>query len=209
MATLGDLKTRIITEVNRDDLTDDLAGQLAIFITRSIDYYANQRFSFNEARSTTVLTPLDEYVDLPAGTRLVDRVFLLVANTRYELTKRETWYIEGLYSAPQQGQPTDFAFINGQIRLWPTPNQAWTLIWETVTDVLPVITTASADTVSNTWTNAGQDVIDARTRIYLYRDQFRDNEGLAQASLAEREALARLKGESNRLISTGRVRASW
>jgi hypothetical protein len=206
MATKAALKNRIVTEVNRDDLLDDLATQFETFFQRSIDYYADQRFSFNEARDTTVLVPGVEYVDLPTGTRLVDRVFVLINSTRYEMQKRETWYIEGLYSAPQQGQPTDFAFINGQIRLWPTPNQAWSLIWETVTDVLPPLT---ADTDSNAWTTQGQDLIDARCRMFLYRDQFRDNEGLAQAALAEKEALSRLKGESNRLISTGRVRASW
>lgn len=206
MATKAQLKARIATEVNRDDLLDDLATQFETFFNRSIDYYADQRFSFNEARATSTLVIGDEYADLPTGSRMVDRVFVLINQTRYELQKRETWYIEGLYSAPQQGQPTDFAFINGQIRLWPTPSQAWTLIWETVRDVLPALTTDSSE---NAWTNAGQDLIDARCRIYLYRDQFRDNDGLVQATLAEKEALSRLKGESNRLISTGRVRSSW
>lgn len=203
--TLGDLKVRIITEVNRDDLYDDLASQLSLYISRAIDYYSNQRLVFNEARVTNVLVPLDQYCDLPVGTRVLDRVFLLVGQTRYELCKRQTWHIENLYSSPQQGQPTDFCVLDRQIRLWPTPNTAWTIIWETVTDVTPLVD----DNSSNEWTTTGQDLIDARTRYYLYRDQFRDNDGAAQSLIAEREALARLKNESNRLIGTGRVQARW
>ena len=56
MATLSDLKTRVQTELNRDDLADDLADSLTLSIQQSIDYYAPQRFWFNEKRTTSTMT---------------------------------------------------------------------------------------------------------------------------------------------------------
>ena len=38
MATLSDLKTRVQTELDRDDLADDLADSLTLSIQRSICY---------------------------------------------------------------------------------------------------------------------------------------------------------------------------
>lgn len=206
MATLGDLKTRIITEVNRDDLEDTLADQLSLYISRAIDDYANQRFWFNEARTTGVMIAGDEYLDLPAGARFVDNVYILIGQTRYKLWKRQTWYIEEMYSSPQSGQPTDYCMIGDQIRTWPTANQAYPVVWETVSDVTPALV---ADTDENNWTNEGQDLIDARTRLLLYRDQFRDRQGVMEATAAQQEALYRLKNESNRRMGTGSIQASW
>lgn len=210
MATLSDLKTRVQTELNRDDLADDLADSLTLSIQQSIDYYAPQRFWFNEGRTTTTMTIGDEYTNLPSDLRFIDKVFLVVGNVRYRMIVREMTDIEALYTTPIRGQPTDYAVFGTQIRTWPTANVAYTLIWEYVKDVTAL--DYNDPNSSNYWTTQGYDLITARTKIYLLRDYLSAMETDPRYQLAldqENSAYNRLKGETNRRLSTGRIKASW
>jgi len=204
MANLGDLKTRIITEVNRNDLEDELASSLTLCIQRAVNKFAIQRFKFNELRVTTATVINSQYLDIPTGTRVLDDPYLLVGGVRFNLTKRSMPYIENLYSTPLGGQPTDYCYwTDDTIRMWPTPQLEYPIIWLTVVDQTPLVNDAD----ESAWTNTGQDVITAQTKIYLYRDYFRDAEGEAAAERQLSEAIAALKGESNRFIGTGRIRS--
>ncbi len=207
MATLGELKTRIITETNRDDLEDDLASSLTLCIQRAIEHYADSRYWFNELRTTSTAAQGAEYINIPATLKIVDHLRIIVGGVRYPLRKLQMDQVEELYSVPLTGQPTDWAEYLGQARLWPTPNIAYTMIWEGIADVTPL--DYNDDNSSNYWTNEGYDLIDARARFLLYRDYFRDPEGMQIAKAAEVEAEGRLKGQSNRLIGTGRLQPSW
>lgn len=210
MATLSDLKTRVQTELNRDDLADDLADSLTLSIQQSIDYYAPQRFWFNEKRTTSTMTIGDEYVDLPTGLRFIDKVFLVVGNVRYRMVERQMTEIEALYTTPIRGQPTDFAVFGTQIRTWPTANLGYTLIWEYVGDVTALDYNDPNST--NYWTTQGYDLITARTKIYLLRDYLSamETDPRYQLALAQEDsAYSRLKAETNRRISTGKIKARW
>ena len=70
MSTFGALKTRIADELNRSDLT----SQIASAVPRAIEYYARERFDFNEGRSTASTVVDNQYVDFPDGLRVVDEV---------------------------------------------------------------------------------------------------------------------------------------
>jgi len=206
MATLGDLKQRIIDETNRDDLQDELASALNRVIADAIDFYQAERWVFDENRTTSACTPDNEYIDRPAGTRIVDRPFLLIGGVRYRLIKRSNAHIEGLYTTPLKGQPTDYAEYGDSLRLWPTPNLAYTIIWLTIWDVTAL--DYSDDTSENSWTNEGARLIAARAKLLLFRDYFRDDAAYARAKVQMDEAYNRLKGETNRRLGTGRVRPS-
>ena len=52
------------------------------------------------------------------------------------------------------------------------------------------------------WTNQAYDLISCRARMTLYRDQFRDAEGMQMAAAATSEALSRLKEETARRQET-------
>lgn len=211
MATLGDLKTRIITETNRDDLGDDLASTLSGIIAKSIDQYAAERWWFNELRTTSACVSANQYATLPTGFRVLDKLFLVVGNVNYTLRPRQNLEIEALYTTPISGQPTDYAVYGSQVRFWPTPNSAYPLIWELIADVTPALDYAD-DTSTNAWTNQGQDLICAEAKMRLYRDVLsaQTTDPRYQLALQQREqAYSRLKGETTRRLSTGRVRASW
>ena len=207
MATLGDLKDRIVQETNRDDLEDELADALTRVIQDAIEYYAAEPWWWNQARTTSTCTIGNEYVTRPSGVRIIDKPFLVVGNVRYDITKRSLEEIEGLYTTPISGQPTDYCEFVAQIRLWPTPNLAYTIIWLSDADVTAL--NYSDDSSSNFWTNQGAPLISARARMLLFRDYYKSDQDFLRASGAEQEWYGRLKGESNRMIGTGRVRPSW
>lgn len=208
--TLGDLRQRIIDETNRDDLADDLLDALNRVIGDAIDYYAAERWWFTEARVTSVCTPGNEYLALPTGIRLLDRPFLLVNDVRYSLAKRSMEEIEGFNTVVVQGQPTDFAVYSTNIRLWPWPSEAYTVIWLEAADAAALDYTDDAS--SNVWTVNAAPLIAARAKIILYRDYLSASEQdprIANAMMQEKEAYSRLKGETTRRLGTGRVRPSW
>lgn len=209
MATLDDLRTRLIAETNRDDLSDDLAAALNEVIQRAIEYYALQRFTFNETTATGVTVAGNQYVTLPTGIRRLDMLEVTVGANRYPLTARDYAEIQQWqgYSS-SSGQPTDYSVSEGQVRLYLTPNIAYTLSFTGIKDVTPALNYA-VGTSSNAWLVQGYDLIAARCRYLLYRDYFRDDAGASIALGAEQEAMARLRNEASRLLGTGRTRASW
>lgn len=202
--TLGGLKTRIITETNRDDLTDELASALDTVINDSIEFYATERWWWNEARVTSTTTPDNEYIDRPAAARIIDQPFLLIGGVRYDMSKRSMEWIEGMYTTPLKGQPTDYCEFGTQCRLWPMPNQAWTIIWLDIAD----LSALASDNASNYWTTACPQLISARSRMIFFRDYFKSDADYARAEVAERQWYGHFKGESNRRIGTGFVRPS-
>jgi hypothetical protein len=206
MATYADMQTRIIAETNRDDLLDDLATSLTRAINQSIEFYANTRFWFTEALLTAVCSPYNEYVAFPTGLRIIDRIGLTVGSTQYPLKVRSLVTIEDWAKvAISTGQPTDYAVYGDQIRLWRQPTIAYPLTFIGIADLSALV---DGDD-QNAWTNEAQDLIAARARYLLYRDQFRDQAGAQTAQIAEGEALSKLKGETARRLGTGRMRSSW
>ena len=209
MATLDDLKTRIITETNRDDLTDDLATALDEVISRAIEFYAVQRFTFNEYRQTASTVASNQYVTLPSGVRMIDYLSVTVGANAYPL-RPQAWQVIEEWNgyATTSGQPTDYSVQSGQVRLYPVPNIAYVLTFLGVYDVTPALD-YSDGTSTNAWLTDGYDLIAARVRYLLYRDYFRDDAGASIALGAEQEALSDLRNSASKLLGTGRMRGSW
>ena len=213
MASLGDLKTRIIAETLRDDLADDMADQLTLIIQKSIDQYASNRWWFNEKFAVLPVTVGVQTVALPAGFRYADAVWLRVGGVAYPMRALQPAEIDNLYTAGAiGGQPTDYAVLEETFYLWPTPNNAsWALEVRYVADVTPALDYAD-EASSNVWTNQGQDLITARAKLRLYRDYLSANlqdPRVVQANNQEQEAYSRLRSEHNRRLTTTNVRAGW
>jgi len=193
MATLGAIKTRIITEMVRDDLSDDLADQLATHIERACEYYAGRKFWFNTIVTTTTTTSGNAVVSVPSTVRRIDRVSIPALNINInEVTLAELPIFE------VSGIPTVYAYDGDTLRLYPTPDSTFTL---RITGIANATFPASDDD-SNIWTNEGQDLIVAHTRMTLYRDQFRDAEGVQMAMGAASDALKRLTHDTAKRLET-------
>lgn len=186
MATLAQLKTRVITELNRDDMGSggDLETVLSDTIDRAIEHYADYQFWFNRDTGTRTTTGGSSYVALPSSMRRAE----LVSYLDQPLIKVPLEQIEHLTDS---GVPTRWAEDGGNIRLWPIPDGSYTLsIYGTANLGTP--------TTSNAWTVEAYDLIAARVRLVLYRDIMRDAEGVQFASMAEAEALGKLLRESRK-----------
>jgi hypothetical protein len=69
-----------------------------------------------------------------------------------------------------------------------------------------------ADTDQNFWTNQGQDLIVAQSKIRLYRDYLSavaTDPRLLGTQMQEQAAYSRLRAESTRRTATGRLQPAW
>jgi len=181
---------------------DTLAGQLKVHIAQAIEFHASRRFWFNEGIKPSVCVSGNEYAGKPSGMRIVDRVSITVGGVARQLTPKTLVEIDDLAAVTSSGQPTLYAESGDQVRLWPKPNQAYPLNFIGVVDLAPLV----ADSDTNAWTVQGYDLITARTKFTLYRNQFKDETGANYAKDEESEALFKLQGETARRLGSG-VRA--
>lgn len=195
MATLGELKTSIATKMVRDDLLDDLADELSDHISDAIEYFSDEELPFNAIVTTGNCTASTITMDIPATVRRIDR--LTIPASFQDVREVGLEEIERLDTAT--GLPYLYCYYNDQIRLYPTPDQAYTLQFTGLKQIAAPTSDLDGTTV---WTNQAKALISARTRMTLYRDQFRDTEGAQNAMAATKEALDRLKQEAARRLET-------
>jgi hypothetical protein len=201
MATFAEIKARVASETDRDDLTAEIERA----VLDGVDEHADMNFAFNEDRLTTTTTAGQRTVAFPAGLRKESMVSIDVSGNDYDLKKVSAEYMEDLHNATDtQSQPTYYAFLDGEWHLWPTPGQVYTLTVVGVYDE----TALSADTDTNGFTDdrTAARMIAAWARAYLARNVTYD-EGMEQAALREyvtaRNGLTR---KTNAKQSTGRLK---
>jgi hypothetical protein len=193
MPTLADLKTRIITEMQRDDLSDTLATQLLTHIQRACEYYSDERFWFNALIANVNTVASVATVTVPSTFRRVDRVTIPAYTQDLIEVALGDIPIETVNSIPR-----GYAYYNDTLRLYPVPDAVYTL----ELTGMAAIAAPALDADTNAWTNEAQDLIVARAKMTLFRAQFRDPEGTQLAIAETQEAFARLKRETSRRLAT-------
>jgi len=189
MATLGELKTRISDEMDREDLTDDLTTVLADHINEAIEFFSDEDFYFTDLVTRADCVADQVTMDIPSGIRRIDRLTIPSLYTELrELTLDEFERLQDDYSA----QPRHYAYYNDQIRLWPVPDRVYTLEFTGLADNAAPAT----DDASNVWTTTAYALISNRVKMTLARDVFRDPQGVNLYSAATSEAFTRLKRET-------------
>lgn len=189
VATLGELKARIIAETNRDDLRagEELEATLALSIARAIEHFSDEHFWFNRERAIAATSAGANFVNLPYAIRIP-----LQVACEGELLRKVPADLIG--NGTCTGRPGRWAERGDRILLSPTPDSAYDLLVSGVAQ----IDAPDGDSDENVWTNEAQDLVAARTRFLLFRDVFRDVEGTQLAAQAEGEALSRLQRETRR-----------
>jgi hypothetical protein len=83
-------------------------------------------------------------------------------------------------STTYQGQPADYTVYGGELRIWPIPDQAYTLSLNGLVRLGP--NPLSGDSDTNAWMTEGGGIIRGQAKLILYRDLLRDDEGVALAT---------------------------
>ncbi len=196
------MQRRIWRELDRNDITS--VAQDAI--RSAVRFYSGQRFWFNEQRWTASTSTSIEFYSFPNEFRDVDTLNIRVNTNRYPLIRR-TWneldefaQSADLYS----GYPTEYAIQRNELRLYPVPNAQFELTLSGQSDLSEL----TADASSNAWMVHGEELIRARACVDILETytQDYDNPRISVYRNREQENFLRLRMESNKRLSTGRVR---
>jgi hypothetical protein len=208
MADYGTMQARIANELRRSDLTDEIRDA----IQGAISHYEEERFWFNEDRSTTFSTVADQEFYTSADAANIPNIsefdtlrITVTSNWNYPLIKRTYQEIDAWQSnANFTAYPTDYCRYDKSIRLYPIPNGAYTI--RVSGTLLEATLSASADT--NPWMTDGERLIRAHAKWIVFTDQLRDPvQAQAMAGIESRVYAEYLSKTVNR-VSSGRVRGT-
>jgi hypothetical protein len=203
------MKARIANELARDDLTSEIADA----INDAIAAYEDERFFFNESRATTFSTvdgqefyDSDDAAAIPTLQK-IDYVVLYVGNDPRKLEYERPETMEHLsINGTQEGTPWAYTWYGGQLRLYPIPDQAYTV---RVGASVKVAAPASDAETGNPWMTHAERLIRSRAKLELALHVLKDPDLAQTMDAAVDEAFTQLKSRTNQLTQAdrGRVRA--
>lgn len=203
MATLADLAARIADDLERSDLTT----QIATAIKDAVTVYESQRFSFNEVynQTTTFSTSVDSILltALPFYPLKLDRVRLKVSGNQNltDLIPRDYAYLMAGQDVKAVCRPVEYCIYSERLQLDSMPDQNYTA----VLDGIKRISTASANTDATAWFNEAKNLIRARVKVDLYAHVIKEPDLATQQAAIEQREFRTLKQKLN-THGSGRIR---
>ena len=202
--TLGDLIDEIADDIERADLD----RQIEIAIGRAIRHYQPERFFFSERILTfETLAGTDVYFggdapDIP-DLLAIDSLVRIENDQTYPLTRISESTIERRDDPASASQPCAYSYFDRSIRLWPMPSATWTI--RLAAHVL--VPAPSQRDETSPWVDEASDLIAARAKQHLGLNSLRDPAFATAQGLLVSDAFRSLRGRSNRIASTGQIRA--
>jgi hypothetical protein len=196
MPALDDLKARIAEEIDRTDATTPIARA----ITTAIAAYKATRFAFNEVEGDlTTVDGTDSYstlTGLPTGILTIDTARIATTPTNRYLLWPVTWQrIDAVdVSGTHKGQPIWFAWYAENLRLYPTPDAAYTVNLRFLGEM-----------TEETWATRAEALIRTRAKKELYLHYLFDAGMAATMQQIEEQELRALKREARLKQSSGRL----
>lgn len=207
MTTLAIMKDRIARELRRSNITT----QVGEAIDTAIDAYREERFAFTESRFDFSTVADQELYDEDDSASLgliaeIDYAKILISDAVYSLRYETPERMEFLsQNGTQTGQPLVYSWYAGQLRLYPVPNDVWTI---RIGCQLRYAPPASDDEADNYWMTTGERLIRCRAKWELYTHVTKDL-NMSQMFNPERDgsptmdAYLHLKRASNKLGKQG------
>lgn len=205
MSTLADLQAEIADDLDRTDLTSQIASE----ITKAIRHYQRTRFYFNETRDETFTTVaaqasygVDDAAFLPKIIE-IDQMFVEDGGEPFELDQISPIEWQALTaSGSATGRPDSWVYYNQKYCLYPIPNKAYTI--RPMCHIM-VDAPASDTEEDNEWMNEAFDLIRARVCAMLGLRKLRDSELVQLHQAAELSELNRIIAETASKVGTGFV----
>jgi hypothetical protein len=203
MSGLVKLVSRIRDDINRGS---DFDARIKQAIEDSIFYYRNVRLGFNTKRKTFVVAA--EYVSLTANWIETDYITLERSSYRNALTEKTFHWVNEQNADPNySSEPIYYAIQNRQLRLFPSPDQSYSVQMSYLYDLQNVSLSAS-DSASNAWTNEARNLIQMHSAIDLLENYIDGPEAQAKAArlrIRETDELKQLKRRANREQGSGMI----
>lgn len=207
------LRARIEDELNNTAIATDSRVNNAIL--SAIAYYEKERWWFTEGRTNTFTTVASQELysssdaSWIANVVDVDDLTITVSGYRYHLEARTwDWIDEHAVTTTFTGQPTDYCYYAQQFRLYPIPDDAYTVRFS---GAVP-LTALSADGDSNAWTTVAlaEGLIRSRAKREILERYFEAGDPgsadmLATVMRQEGEELQRLREMNDRRMHSGRI----
>lgn len=202
MATYGGAVAYLLTLLKRSDTSITAAAEQEIL--NAIEFYAAQRFWFNEGAYTfTTSSSLATYA-FPADIMEIDSVTYTLNGRRWPLEQENNAVLDQWDGGGEFGQPRIYSVWAENFRLYPVPNATYTV------GVLyqKRLATLSVSTDTSAWTTHGLELITRRAGKQLLATRYEDNQGAMAWQQLEDQALGRLEHQTEKLIGTGRIESS-
>lgn len=208
MATLGQMVERIREDIDRGS---DYDARIKRAIADSIRFYRNRRLGWNIKRAYAVLTSGNEYVSLPTDWIEADLLRLDKDDDR-EVLEEVTydWIDDENVQGDQRGRPQKYAIQHRTLRLYPIPEQTYTLMFSFHYELKDVSVSAS-DGATNAWLEEGEELIRKHAMSELYVLYVDGPESIAKGRMLRQECsdeiLPVLEAQAAREQSSGKIRA--
>ena len=211
MTTLGVMRTNIINDTLRDDLTQ---AQLNKAINDAIKVWEGQRFWFNEKRYLLDTVPGQEYYGIATadGEEIleIDSITITVGESPYPLTPRTQQWFDTYQSPPQTytGQPDSYGIFGNQLRLYPIPDSAGPNAGSYIITLSALARLGpnplSDANHSNAWMTEGETLIREQAKMMIYRNLLRDEVGvkLCKDAIVEAQWALDRKTSAKTMIGT-------
>lgn len=201
MSDYGTMQTRIGNELKRASLTSEIQNA----ILSALDFYKRQGFRWNSARTTTTTTDAIEYYGLPTDFIEADTMVLKDGSDLEPLEERTHFWIdlEKEWDS-HKSRPYIFAVQANQFRLYPVPDDAYTMILTYRYE----LEKPSADTDTSAWFTDGEELIRTHAKVDMLENVIRGPESFQEAErlrLREAQVLKELRIEYKRSQSSGRI----
>lgn len=209
MATKSDLRARILDDLERDQAT--WGARIDQCIDDAITFYISKRFYFNERRDVTfpTVSGTDLYTfntptlvgTIGAEFYRIDKAMILVGGQYDDLRRVDYDWLEDLAdNNPGAGQPYNYAYVGRQMRIYPMPNDVFTIRLLGHVKFNAPIDDAEAD---NVWMNEGFELIRSRAKKVFAMHVIEDEALASRMDTMERSALGALREATYRKVEGG------
>lgn len=205
MSTFGQMRTRIREELNRGTDYDAVINRC---IASAVVFYRGRRFAFSTVRATTAVVDGIEYYSLPDDFVEVDHI-RVEDGQDFDPMREVTfdWIDDHRRSPDYESRPEKFAIQNRELRVWPVPDQSYTLLMSYHRD-WPELSASASDGVSIALTDEGEELIRLHAEADILETYIQGEDAFRKADrlrVREGQIYREMKRLANRQQSTGRI----
>jgi hypothetical protein len=206
--TYGTMINRIAAELERSDIGSSAApGVIGTHINDAIRQFKARNWWFLQgptgAALTSTTTASNSYVARYTGLIQLDSLRITINGQKEELRPVSFAEMEELHDGTDSAnQPYIYTDYGARLRLYPTPDDVYTLTWSGLFEE----TALAADADTNDWMTHGELVIRHTARMTVLRDYIRDPETAASCMPAIIAAISELDRETMRRAPTRTIR---